>query len=150
MKDMMTIQINDNVLRKTLRHIERAGTDLTPLMRAIAGTLKTETDFNFEDEGRPAWQPSLAALDRNGMTLSKTGHLRKSITVDYSSEHATIGTNVEYGPIHQLGGNAGRNQTTELPARPYLPVDESGDLQAGVEQKLLNSALSYLQNAAQA
>ncbi|EDD7860221.1 phage virion morphogenesis protein, partial [Salmonella enterica] len=34
------------------------------------------------------------------------------------------------------------------PARPYLPVNADGTLQDGVEQKLLDSALKYLQNAA--
>lgn len=50
-----------NPLRQSLSALELAAADLTPAMRKIAGTLLTETLLNFEDEGRPARTPSLAA-----------------------------------------------------------------------------------------
>ena len=35
-----------------------------------------------------------------------------------------IGSNLEYAAIHQLGGQAGRNKSVEIPARPYLFLTE--------------------------
>ncbi|MGL9772938.1 MAG: phage virion morphogenesis protein [Sodalis sp. (in: enterobacteria)] len=55
-------------MAKALRDLSLGEQDMTPLMRALAETLKTDTDLNFEDEGHPAWQPSVAALARKGMT----------------------------------------------------------------------------------
>jgi len=65
--NLVNITINDKSLRQSLHALELAATDLTPAMRKIAGTLLTETLLNFEDEGRPAWTPSLAAQERDGM-----------------------------------------------------------------------------------
>ena len=31
-----------------------------------------------------------------------------------------IGSNLEYAAIHQLGGQAGKNKSVEIPVRPYL------------------------------
>lgn len=181
---MMKISVDNKVLSQALKQVELAGADMRPLMRVIAGTLATETALNFEEEGRPAWLPSLAAQERNGMTLSASGHLRRSITTQYDSHSAQIGTNVDYGRIHQLGGeikhaarettlhfrqhkdgtvgkqfvkkhNSNFTQTAtigehsqEMPARPYLPVTSDGELQPGVEQKLLRNVLNHLEQAA--
>ncbi|MCX9038490.1 phage virion morphogenesis protein [Citrobacter portucalensis] len=176
---MMKVTVDSRALSQALKQLERAGTDMRPLMRNIAGTLATETALNFEEEGRPAWVPSLAAEERNGMTLSDTGHLRRSITTQYDHHSAQIGTNVEYARIHQLGGTIKRKErsvykkvaerdsrgrflrwgnsevtghvrehSATYPARPFLPVTSTGQLQSGVEQKLLRNALTYLENAA--
>ncbi|EHN2923924.1 phage virion morphogenesis protein [Salmonella enterica] len=176
---MMQLTVKDGPLRRALKNIAAAGTDMTPLMRAIAGTLATETAVNFEEEGRPPWVPSLAAQKRDGMTLSDTGHLQRSITTAYDARSAVIGTNVAYARLHQLGGKverkgrevyfrqgkdgtigrrfvkkkhsnfaqATRDHTATYPARPFLPVNADGSLQDGVEQKLLDTALRYLQTA---
>ncbi|EAS0531561.1 phage virion morphogenesis protein [Salmonella enterica] len=176
---MMQLTVKDGPLRRALKNIAAAGADMTPLMRAIAGTLATETAVNFEEEGRPPWVPSLAAQKRDGMTLSDTGHLQRSITTAYDARSAVIGTDVEYARLHQLGGTverkgwevyfrqgkdgtigrrfvkkkhsnfaqAARDHTATYPARPFLPVNADGSLQDGVEQKLLDTALRYLQTA---
>ena len=33
---------------------------------------------------------------------------------------AIIGSNLDYAAIHQLGGQAGKNKSVSIPARPYL------------------------------
>lgn len=102
--NLVSITINDDALKQSLRALELAATDLTPAMRKIAGTLLTETQFNFMDEGRPAWTPSLAAQERDGQTLQDTSRLMNSISTDHDSRQASIGTNVIYAGIHQFGG----------------------------------------------
>lgn len=58
--NLVSITINDKSLRRSLRALDLAATDLEPAMRKIAGTLLAETQFNFLDEGVrggcPRWQ----------------------------------------------------------------------------------------------
>ncbi|PAV07263.1 phage virion morphogenesis protein [Arsenophonus sp. ENCA] len=146
---LLSVEITDNDLKQALKQLENAAYDLTPLMRSWSETLKTATDLNFEEQGRPRWQPSVAALARQGMTLSRDGHLRRSVTSEYDAHQALVGTNRVYARIHQRGGKAGRGNSVTLPPRPYLPVSEAGQLDAEVKRQLLDDVLDYLQQAAQ-
>ncbi|WP_334473689.1 phage virion morphogenesis protein [Arsenophonus sp. PmNCSU2021_1] len=104
---LLSVEITDNDLKQALKRLENAAYDLTPLMRRWSETLKTATDLNFEAQGRPRWQPSVAALARQGMTLSQDGYLRRSVTPDYDAHQARVGTNRVYARIHQQGGESG-------------------------------------------
>jgi len=83
-----------------------------PLMRAIAGLFETETEANFAAQGRPAWLGlSPRTLKRRGADakiLQDTGRLAGSVATSYDRTHATIGSNVRYAAIHQLGGTIER------------------------------------------
>ncbi|EEU2476336.1 phage virion morphogenesis protein, partial [Escherichia coli] len=81
--NLVSITINDKSLRRSLRALDLAATDLEPAMRKIAGTLLAETQFNFLDEGHPGWMPSLAAEERDGQTLQDTGRLMGSVSTDH-------------------------------------------------------------------
>lgn len=48
----------------------------------------------------------------------------KQITIQYNNESAIIGSNKVYAAIHQLGGQAGKNKKTTIPARPYLKLTD--------------------------
>ncbi|WP_032116666.1 phage virion morphogenesis protein [Candidatus Arsenophonus nilaparvatae] len=141
---LLSVEITDNDLKQALKQLENAAYDLTPLMRRWSETLKTATDLNFEEQGRPRWQPSVAALARQGMTLSRDGYLRRSVTPEYDAHQARVGTHRVYARLHQLGGKAGRGGSVTLPPRPYLPVSEAGQLQAEVKRQLV---IDYLQQA---
>ena len=146
--NLVTITINDKSLRQSLSALDLAATDLSPVMRKIAGTLLTETPLNFLDEGRPGWIPSLAAEERDGQTLQQTGRLMGSIDTDYDDRQAAVGTNVVYGAIHQFGGEAGRNKSVEILARPYLPLTEDGELQPDTVVPILDTIVRHLEAAA--
>ncbi|EPB9486906.1 MULTISPECIES: phage virion morphogenesis protein [Citrobacter] len=146
--NLVTITINDKSLRQSLSALDLAATDLSPVMRKIAGTLLTETQLNFLDEGRPGWIPSLAAEERDGQTLQQTGRLMGSIDTDYDDRQAAVGTNVVYGAIHQFGGEAGRNKSVEILARPYLPLTEDGELQPDTVVPILDTIVRHLEAAA--
>lgn len=55
--NLVSVTINDKSLRRSLRALDLAATDMEPAMRKIAGTLLAETQFNFLDEGRPGGCP---------------------------------------------------------------------------------------------
>ncbi|EBH8949615.1 phage virion morphogenesis protein [Salmonella enterica subsp. diarizonae serovar 48:i:z] len=131
-KDLMTIDLNLTDVTRMINGMAEAGKDTSPLMRKIAGLLAATTALNFQDEGNPPWEPSAAAQARTGMTLSLSGHLRRSVTEKYDAGHAMVGTNVEYAAIHQLGG-AVKHKARD--AILYRRVDKHGNLTAGFVKK---------------
>lgn len=158
---MSYITLNDSQVRQALKQLQHAGDDLTPAMRKIAGALALITDDNFEAEGQPRWKPLANATVANRTKAAKgksedgfrilqeSGQLASSVTTDYGSSHAAIGSNLEYARIQQLGGMAGRGQKVEIPARPYLPVDEDGKLQPGASEEVLDTVMWHMRSAAQ-
>lgn len=56
--------------------------------------------------------------------------------------YASLGTNLEYARIHQLGGKTGRNHSSNIPARPYLGLTKY-DKEAAAERigDLLSKAI---------
>ncbi|GDO99290.1 phage virion morphogenesis protein [Escherichia coli] len=144
---MITLTINDRALRQALQALETAATDMTPAMRKIAGTLLSQTQQNFEEEGRPAWEPSLAAQERQGQTLQDSRRLYSSVSTVYDSRSAGVGTNLVYAAIHQFGGEAGRRHAVTLPARPYLPLTGDDGLQPEAERAVLDTIVRHLESA---
>lgn len=159
------IVVDDKQLRETLAKLEKAVLDLTPVFRKITGTLAYETERNFAEQGRPKW-PSLSqstkdarigrmgakgeAKKRKGegirlMILQDDGQLAASVTTDYDRSMAVIGSNKDYARIHQLGGQAGRGRKVTIPARPYLPVTEDGELSPEASKAVLDTVLRHLQ-----
>ena len=70
---------------------------------------------NFKTGGRPMrWKTSKrAAATGGGKTLVDTSRLKNSITMKADNTSLTVGTNVKYAAIHQLGGT--------IPAHTILP-----------------------------
>ncbi|ENO0459406.1 phage virion morphogenesis protein [Salmonella enterica] len=119
---MIDVKLDDKALQHALKSLEIGCKNLTPAMRKIAGSLQAETAGTFEDEGRPAWVPSLAAKKRGGPTLRDTGALARSITTQYDADHAMVGSNLAYAAIHQLGGEVKRKGR-----KVYFRKDKNGD-----------------------
>jgi len=57
-------------------------------------------------------------------TLIDRARLQNSVTARAETDKVTVGTNLVYARIHQLGGMAGRNKKVKIPARPYLLVQD--------------------------
>lgn len=66
------------------------------------------------------------------------GKLAASINTYYDNDSAVIGSNLEYAAIHQLGGQAGKNKSVEIPARPYLKLtdDDYNEINHEIEKYL--------------
>lgn len=116
------------------------------MMRGMAQELENLTKDNFATEswGGQKWPQSKAASKNNRKTLYATGELHDSISTRSGNGYARIGSNMQYAAIHHFGGQAGRGKRLTLPARPYLPLDADGRLQADGEDKLLQVALNAL------
>jgi phage gpG-like protein len=138
----------DKALQKLTKQV---GNLKTPL-REIGEHLLESTQDRFDREAAPdgkSWQelaPStfMARMGGVGKTFKKRGGLRKaaqkklgamqiltdsrrlrdSIVYDADDAGLEIGTNAIYGAIHQLGGPAGKDKNVDIPARPYLGLDD--------------------------
>jgi phage virion morphogenesis protein len=56
--------------------------------------------------------------------LIDSGNLASSITKSATNDSVTVGTDSLYAAIHQYGGMAGRARKVEIPARPFLLVQD--------------------------
>ena len=123
------IKIENQEVNKRLLEIASKTENLRPLMKNIAGILAFSTEENFKNEGRPEKWTDLKEITKNkrkeqhkwpGQIFQVSGQLASSISTQYDDNSAVIGSNLPYAAIHQLGGQAGRNKKTKIPARPYI------------------------------
>ena len=127
------IKIDNKKVEKALLEIAQKTSNLRPLMKNVAGIMADSTEENFKEEGRPKWkdlsEKTKTARRKTGhypgQILQVSGQLAMSITTQYDNESAVIGSNKVYAAIHQLGGPAGKNKKTTIPARPYLRLTEN-------------------------
>ena len=131
MSDSIEIKIDNKEVESRLLDLAQRSENLRPLMKNIAGIFAYSTEENFKNEGRPdKWtelsESTIKQRTKNkqwpGMILQVSGQLASSVNTYYDNDSAVIGSNLEYAAIHQLGGQAGRNKSVEIPARPYLQL----------------------------
>ena len=127
------IKIDNQEVNQKLLELARRGENLRPLMKNIAGILAYSTEENFANEGRPDKWLDLSEKTKKqrkksghwpGQILQVSGQLASSISTYYDDESAIIGSNLDYAAIHQLGGQAGKNKSVSIPARPYLKLSD--------------------------
>ena len=128
------IQIDNAEVQERLLKIAEKTQSLRPLLKNIAGIMAYSTEQNFKNEGRHDKWTDLAESTKKqrekkkkwpGQILQVEGKLAASINTFYDDDSAIIGSNLDYAAIHQLGGQAGRNKSVSIPARPYLKLTDS-------------------------
>ena len=133
MSDPIEIKIDNKEVESRLLDLAQRSENLRPLMKNIAGVFAYSTEENFKEEGRPDKWTDLAESTKKqrtktghypGQILQVSGQLASSISTYYDNDSAVIGSNLDYAAIHQLGGQAGKNQSVTIPARPYLQLTE--------------------------
>ena len=131
MSDPIEIKIDNKEVESRLLDLAQRSENLRPLMKNIAGIFAYSTEENFKNEGRPdKWtelsESTIKQRTKNkqwpGMILQVSGQLASSVNTYYDNDSAVIGSNLDYAAIHQLGGQAGKNKSIEIPARPYLQL----------------------------
>lgn len=152
---MLTIELNHQRLQQTLDQIEDDIGDLTPLMQAIAAELASQTEENFEHEGRPEW-PELSdvTIERRAkqghwpgqMLQVSAGGLAASIVTHATDSSALVGSNKPYAAMMQFGGKQVDFPLLwgDIPARPYLPIDGEGSIEPDAEKALQRLVLAHL------
>lgn len=116
-----------------------------PFLDEVGGELASSTQQRFDDQAGPdgqAWKPSQRALATGGKTLKKSGILVGGITHEPTSDYVDVGSGEVYAAIQNLGGQAGRNNATEIDARPYLGIS------AEDEKMIEDMAFEFIEDAA--
>jgi phage virion morphogenesis protein len=128
-------------------------------MQTIATELASQTEENFEHEGRPQW-PELS--DVTTENRAKHGHwpgqilqvsaagLAASITTHATDSSAMVGSNKTYAAMMQFGGEQADFPQLwgDIPARPYLPVEADGYLQHDAGAAIIELTLAHVNHAA--
>jgi phage virion morphogenesis protein len=145
------IVVDDKNLERKIRELSRRSDNLQPAFEEIGEMLLSSIERNFQDEGRysspGSWQggatrwedlapATVKSRARTGRgphpILQISGQLAASITKHVTPSSLELGTNLAYGAIHQFGGMAGRGRKVEIPARPYLVIQDV-DLHDAIE-----------------
>ena len=133
MSEPIEIKLDNKDIESKLLDLAKRSENLRPLMKNIAGIFAYSTEENFKEEGRPDKWTDLAESTKKqrtktghypGQILQVSGQLASSISTSYDNDSAVIGSNLDYAAIHQLGGQAGKNQSVTIPARPYLQLTQ--------------------------
>lgn len=127
---------------KRLKKLENMGIPLKPVLNNIGNDILSNIETNFSSQSGPkgAWKPlKRATVMRKIRKRKRTAILQESgILADFWAVNATdkkvcVSNNkaktknaFPYGVVHQYGSK-------NVPARPFLPLDNNGLL----EQKLL-------------
>ena len=91
------------------------------LLRSVAKT--------FKAGGRPVrWKPSNRAQFSGGKTLIDTARLMRSITMKVTGKTLTVGTNVKYAAMHQLGGKVAGRTIFPKRAKALRWIDRGGNV----------------------
>lgn len=144
-------RVNDQELQLRLkRFLARIGP--APLLRVAGEVMRGSIKRTFREQGSPAgsWPPLAASTLKRGRggagrkMLIQSGRLKNSVTYTVSGNTLTIGTNLTYAAIQQLGGEAGRKppfkkkggKRAQIPARPYLVFrpEDPERIQAAMER----------------
>lgn len=133
------ISVDSAPIQASLRQLGQRLSDLTPVMREIAGVLADVTEEAFTQERDPSTQTPWQRLQQStieartrrgfwpGKVLQQTGQLAANVTQDHGRDFAVVGSNLDYAAIQQLGGTAGRGGSAVLPARPFLGLSPEGE-----------------------
>jgi phage virion morphogenesis protein len=143
-----------------------SGANMTKKLRAIGNMVQDSIEDSFENQASPfgeKWKPlkirtihssygskthtkkgvqtkNFQKYATNRLTLVLSGTLKDTWQVDADATSVTVSGNATskgyaYGIVHQFGSTK-----KSIPARPFLPVDASGNL----EPKLLKTINDYL------
>lgn len=149
MSEPIEIKLNNKEIEKYLLELAKKSENLRPVMKNIAGILAYSTEENFKSEGRPDKWVDLAESTKKerqkkghwpGQILQVTGQLASSVNTYYDNDCAIIGSNLDYAAIHQLGGNTGKNHSAEIPARPYILLQNED------QKNIIDEISIYLSN----
>lgn len=145
----VTLEIRNADLAAALEGVDAALWQVRSNVQLAMGSEFQEAVWdNIGDSGldRPVPWPPLSPkyarrVGRNHATLYVSGALKHSIKLDNSDPEGCLvffDGSVPYGMVHQFGG--GNN----IPARPYFPVDESGEVMPRTRERVEAAALEEL------
>lgn len=149
-------------LQTKLKSLQNIDKKTKPLMQTLGNILQNEIEASFENESSPfgqKWQALKPSTIRQKQKLGKSsnilrsdGNLADKWIVKAEDKRATVSNNTNkngfaYGLVHQFGTNkAGRSKNVKIPARPFLPVDRSGNLPGRVKDVVKKVVIKFVED----
>ena len=168
------VTIRDAAAQAVLDQLAQRATNLRPALLEIGEDILAITKGAFATSTSPwgeRWAPNteatiLAHLAKFSGSYSKRtgritaagsrrtinkkpliGETRSLSTTIYSrvdGNTLTVGSPMLYAAIHQFGGPAGKGKKVEIPARPFLPADDTGGLAPVAQAAVMDVLERYL------
>lgn len=132
----LTVSVQDE-FGPALRRLMLKTQSIDGALDEIGGMLETSTQRRFESEETPdgdKWKEHSAATKKQrgeGASILRDEINLYDVTHEVQGDAVAVGTNLIYGRIHQLGGQAGRNHAVTIPARPYLGLSSDDKTEIG-------------------
>ena len=149
-------------LQTKLKSLQNIDKKTKPLMQTLGNILQNEIEAGFENESSPfgqKWQALKPSTIRQKQKLGKSsnilrsdGNLADKWIVKADDKRATVSNNTNkngfaYGLVHQFGTTkAGRSKNVKIPARPFLPVDRSGNLPGRVKDVVKKVVIKFVED----
>lgn len=127
----VSVKYDDRDARRYLGGILKRMGDPTPAMKIMGEIGRTSIVRNFEKGGRPdKWKKlSDATLKRKKgskilVNQGFAGGLMGSVNFKAFKDKVVLSAKKIYAAIHHFGGMAGRGLKVEIPARPYMMIQD--------------------------
>lgn len=149
-------------LQTKLKSLQNIDKKTKPLMQTLGNILQNEIEAGFENESSPfgqKWQALKPSTIRQKQKLGKSsnilrsdGNLADKWIVKADDKRATVSNNTNkngfaYGLVHQFGTTkAGRSKNVKIPARPFFPVDRSGNLPGRVKDVVKKVVIKFVED----
>lgn len=149
------IKVDTSDAEKLLFGLLKRMDDLSGPMAIIGETVLASIHENFDAGGRPEkWEPlapsTIAERVRKGkwpgrilVRTGVSGGLLGSISYKAFPDKVVVSANKKYAAIHHFGGKAGKGHSADIPARPFMMVQDE-DMEE-MQEALLNYILEARQ-----
>jgi len=147
--DFINVDIKDKRVKAAFASLIKRGKNMEPLTEEIANHLYNLTDESFEVESSYTGTPwarlaaSTVKQKGNSKMLYREGTLQRSLYQESTADSAYVGVNARangyaYPAVHQFGSE-------HVPARPFMPFDEKGQVYDTVIDDMLEMVGDYLE-----
>lgn len=168
-----TIEVRDNGVHEALNALVSRTSNMKPILQKIGEDIKERSKLRFATSTGPdgqRWAPNARAtieafiakrhgfgkrgINKKGQALAmskkpligESHDLSRQFHVNADHTSVTIGNSAIYAAIQQFGGKKSKfkNLWGDIPARPFLPVTQSGELYPAERATILDSINDYL------
>lgn len=152
---VITIEVRDNGVHEALQALASRTANMKPILQKIGEDIKERTKLRFSTSTGPdgqRWAPNARStieafiakrhgfgkrgINKKGQALAmskkpligESRDLSREFHVHADQASVTIGNTMRYSAIQQFGGLAGKGRKVKIPARPFLPIMDTGRL----------------------
>lgn len=166
-----TIEVIDRGVHDALNALASETSNMKPILQQIGEQIIERTKLRFSTSTGPdglRWKPNARAtieafiakrhgfgkrgINKKGQALAmskkpligESRDLSRQFYMYADQVAVTVGNSMLYSAIHQFGGQAGKGKKTNIPARPFLPIMDTGRLYDGELALIIEQLNAFL------